>query len=183
MTVKQQWMIVLGIVVVLLGGAFTASQVLKDELTSVTVGSDAPGFAAKTLAQPADMKSLTNYRGEVVLLNIWATWCIPCRVEMPSMDSLHQALGPKGLKVVAVSVDNAGQEQAIRDFVQEYKLGFEVLHDESGSIQGIYRTTGVPETFVIDRKGVIRRKSIGAEDWNSEGNRKLMSMLLDEPRP
>ena len=183
MTAKQQWLVVLGIVATLVGGAFTASHFLKDELTSITVGSDAPGFAAKTLTATPGMKTLTDYRGDVVLLNIWATWCIPCRVEMPSIEAVHQALGPKGLKVVAVSVDAEGDGQKIRDFAKEFELTFEMLHDGAGSIQGIYRTTGVPETFVIGRDGVIRKKWIGPEDWNSEGNQRLLLSLLAEPKP
>jgi peroxiredoxin len=129
------------------------------------------------------MKTLTDYRGDVILLNIWATWCIPCRTEMPSIEAVHQALGPKGLKVVAVSVDNEGEEQKIRDFAREYQLSFEMLHDPSGAIEGIYRTTGVPETFVIARDGTVRKKWIGPEDWNSEGNQRLLQSLLAEPKP
>lgn len=182
MTVKQQWMVVLAIVAVLAGGAFAASHFLKDELTSVTVGSDAPGFAVQTLDATPKMKSLSDYRGEVVVLNIWATWCIPCRTEMPSMEALYRELGPKGLRIVAVSVDNAGEEQKIRDFVKEYGLTFEVLHDAAGAIQNIYRTTGVPETFVLDRDGVIRKKWIGADDWASPGNKRLLEQLLAQPK-
>ncbi|MCZ8204149.1 TlpA disulfide reductase family protein [Gemmatimonas sp.] len=182
MTAKQQWLVVLGIVALLGGGAFAASHFLEDELTSITMGSDAPGFAAATLDTPPRMKSLSDYRGEVVVLNIWATWCIPCRTEMPSMEKLFKELGPKGLKMVAVSVDNAGEEEKIREFVKEYGLTFEVLHDAAGSIQGIYRTTGVPETFVLDRDGVIRKKWIGADDWASDGNRRLLEQLLAQPK-
>ena len=129
------------------------------------------------------MKTLTDYRGDVVLLNIWATWCIPCRTEMPSIEAVHQSLGPKGLKVVAISIDDEGAEQKIQDFAKEFNLTFEMLHDPAGTIQGIYRTTGVPETFVIGRDGVIRKKWIGAEDWNSDGNQRLLSSLLAEPKP
>jgi peroxiredoxin len=183
MTAKQQWLVVLGVIAVLAGGAFTASHFLRDELTSVSVGSDAPGFAAKTLTATPSMKTLTDYRGDVILLNIWATWCTPCRTEMPSIEAVHQALGPKGLKVVAVSVDNEGEEQKIRDFAREYQLSFEMLHDPSGAIEGIYRTTGVPETFVMARDGTVRKKWIGPEDWNSEGNQRLLQSLLAEPKP
>jgi cytochrome c biogenesis protein CcmG, thiol:disulfide interchange protein DsbE len=183
MTAKQQWLVVLAIVAVLGGGAFAASHFLKDELTSVSVGSDAPGFAAKTLTAAPAMKTLTDYRGEVVLLNIWATWCIPCRTEMPSIEAVHQTLGAKGLKVVAISIDDEGAEQKIQDFAKEFKLTFEMLHDPAGTIQGIYRTTGVPETFVIGRDGVIRKKWIGAEDWNSDSNQRLLASLLAEPKP
>ena len=183
MTAKQQWLVVLGIVAMLVGGAFAASHFLKDELTSVSVGSDAPGFAAMTLTAAPAMKSLTDYRGEVVLLNIWATWCIPCRTEMPSIEAVHKSLGPKGLKVVAVSVDDEGAEQKIRDFAKEFGLTFEMLHDAAGAIQGIYRTTGVPETFIIGRDGVIRKRFIGEDDWNSAGNQRMLLSLLAEPKP
>lgn len=182
MTAKTQWIIVLAVVAVLGGGAYASTHLLKDELTSVSVGSDAPGFAAKTMDTAPRMKTLSDYRGDVLLLNIWATYCIPCRTEMPSFEAVYKELSPKGLKVVAVSVDQAGMEQQIRDFANEYKLSFEILYDDSGAIQSIYRTTGVPETFVIGRDGVIRKRFIGAEDWNSTGNRKLLEQLLAEPK-
>lgn len=182
MTVKQQWMVVLGIVATLAGGAFAASHFLKDELTSISVGSDAPGFAAVVAERLHLRGRVERCRGEVVVLNIWATWCIPCRTEMPSMEKLYRELGPKGLKMVAVSVDNAGEETTIRNFVKEYGLTFEILHDAAGSIQSIYRTTGVPETFVLDRDGVIRKKWIGADDWASEGNKRLLEQLLAQPK-
>ncbi len=182
MTAKQQWGVVLGIIALLGSGAFAATHFMKDELTTVSVGSDAPGFSAKTLDATPRVKTLSDYRGDVVLLNLWATYCIPCRTEMPSMDSVFRDLGPKGLKVVAVSVDQAGFEEQIREFAREYKLSFEVLYDETGAIQSIYRSTGVPESFVIGRDGVIHKKWLGAEDWNSTGNRALLEQLLAEPK-
>ena len=183
MTVKQQWLVVLGIVVVLASGALTATHFLKDELTSVSIGSDAPPFTAVTLGATPKAKTLADYHGDVVLLNIWATWCKPCRTEMPSIQAVHTQLGGKGLKVVAVSIDDAGKQQTIRDFASEFGLTFEILHDSTGAIQSIYRTTGVPETFVIARDGSIRKKWIGPEDWNSAGNKILLEQLLAEPRP
>ncbi len=183
MTVKQQWLVVLGIVVILAGGALTATHFLKDELTSVSIGSDAPPFSAVTLEATPKARTLADYHGDVVLLNIWATWCKPCRTEMPSIQAVHTQLAGKGLKVVAVSIDDAGKQQTIRDFAKEFGLTFEILHDSTGLIQGIYRTTGVPETFVIARDGSIRKKWIGPEDWNSAGNKLLLEQLLAEPRP
>jgi peroxiredoxin len=155
---------------------------MKDDLTSIGVGTPAPAFSARTLDGTSMVKSISNYKGEVVVLNIWATWCGPCREEMPSIQRLYSALGPKGLKVVAVSVDPEGKEQTIRDFAKEFGLTFEVLHDSSGVIQEIYRTAGVPETFVIGRDGLIRKRWIGGEDWYSEPNRRLVESLLAEPR-
>ena len=178
MTARGQWTVVLVAVAVLAGGLWAATHFLGDELFPVTVGSDAPGFSAVTLDREPHVKTLTDYRGKVLLLNIWATWCGPCRTEMPSIEALHREFGPRGLAVVAVSIDEAGQEAAIRDFVREYGLTFEVLHDATGAIQRIYQTTGVPETLVIGTDGVIRKKVIGATEWNSEGNRALIAQLL-----
>jgi cytochrome c biogenesis protein CcmG/thiol:disulfide interchange protein DsbE len=126
-------------------------------------------------------KSLADYKGQVVLLNIWGTFCLPCRDEMPAIEKLHQAMAPQGLKVVAVSMDDPGFEKQIRSFVKEFGLTFQILYDPSGKITNDYQTTGVPETFIIARDGVIRKKVIGASDWNSEGNRALISQLLAEP--
>jgi peroxiredoxin len=181
MTVRQQWGVVLGVVLLLGGGLLAATRYLGDEIFPVTVGSAAPAFAASTLDAPARTKTLADYKGEVVLLNVWATWCAPCRVEMPSMQALHEAYGPKGLKIVAVSIDDAGAEETIRAFAREYGLTFEILHDASGAIQKSYQTTGVPETFVLGRDGVIRKKVIGAAAWDSPPNRALVAQLLGVP--
>jgi cytochrome c biogenesis protein CcmG/thiol:disulfide interchange protein DsbE len=182
MNTKQQWLVVLGVVALMASGALAASRLLEDELTSVGVGADAPRFTAKTMDDAPRVKSLDDYEGEVLLLNIWATWCTPCRAEMPSIEAVFTDLKPKGLKVVAVSVDQPGMEQQIRDFVRDFKLSFEILYDESGGIQTLYRSAGVPETYVIGRDGVIRKKWVGAEDWNSAANRALLEQLLAEPK-
>ena len=179
MTARQQWQVVLGVVVALGLGLFAATRFLGDELFHVEVGGDAPGFTATTLAAQPQVKTLTDYRGKVVLLNIWATWCPPCREEMPSIQALHETFRARGFTVVAVSIDQAGDEQKIRDFVKEYGLTFEVLHDPAGSIQQIYQTTGVPENFLIGADGTIRKKAY-AQNWNSEENRALVRQLLDE---
>jgi len=182
MTVRQQWAVVGGVVAALALGLFAAVRLMGDQLFPVSVGAAAPDFSARTLGDSARTKTLADYRGDVVLLNVWATWCGPCRVEMPSMQRLHDEYGPKGLKIVAVSVDDAGAEDAIRDFARAYGLTFEILHDAPGAIQRRYQTTGVPETFVIGRDGVIRKKVIGAVHWDSDGNRALVAQLLAEPR-
>ena len=191
MTVRQQWGVVLGVVALLGLGLFAAVRFLGHELFPVTVGAQAPAFRARPLlvagggdASGADsVKTIDDYRGQVVLLNVWATWCLPCRTEMPSIQALHETFGDDGLQVVAVSIDQPGSEQAIREFAREYGLTFEILHDETGDIQRQYQTTGVPETFVIGPDGVIRRKQIGHADWNSASNRALVAQLLGVPVP
>lgn len=192
MTARKQWLVVAGVVAALGAVLYVASVRLGAELFPLTIGSRAPDFAAVTLpAEPAGgggattaaTKGIDDYRGQVVLLNIWATWCAPCRVEMPSMQRLQQQLGPKGLRIVAVSIDDPGMEGRIRAFSDELALTFEILYDAPGAIRQRYQTTGVPETFVIGRDGRIRRRIIGADDWSSATNIAFLERLLAEPAP
>ncbi len=183
MTNKGQWGVIAAVVAVLGTGLFLASTKLGAELFPLKIGSEAPDFTANPMAPGTPVKGIDDYKGEVVLLNIWATWCGPCRIEMPSMQRLEETLGPKGLKVVAVSVDVAGMEQSINDFADELKLSFEILHDPSQKIEQIYQTTGVPETFIIGRDGRVRRRVIGQDDWSSPANIAFLERLLAEPKP
>jgi peroxiredoxin len=178
MTVRQQWTVVLGIVLLLAVVLGAATHFLGDELFPIAVGSEAPPLSAVTIDAAKRSKTLADYKGRVVVLNVWATWCEPCRVEMPSLEKLHAEFGPQGLAIVAVSVDDAGTEELIRAFVKEYHLTFEVLHDPSQQTKASWQITGFPETFVIARDGIIRKKVIGAADWSSEGNRALIRELL-----
>jgi cytochrome c biogenesis protein CcmG, thiol:disulfide interchange protein DsbE len=180
---SRQWWIVAGLVGVL-AGLIGAGWLVRDRFLPVEVGSTAPDFAARDLAgKPV---ALADLRGEVVLLNIWATWCDPCREEMPSMQRLYQRLAPEGLKVVAVSIDAASGSYDpgghpggdIGAFAREYGLTFDIWHDATGVIQRTYRTTGVPESFVIDRSGFITRKVIGATEWDSEASIESFRRLL-----
>jgi thiol-disulfide isomerase/thioredoxin len=123
-------------------------------------------------------KSIADYKGQVVLLNVWATWCAPCQAELPSLERLYRAYGDKGLKLVAVSIDDYVTEDSIRSFAKTFGITFEILHDSTHAIERIYQTTGYPESFVIGREGTIRKKWIGPDDWNSEGNRALVAQLL-----
>jgi cytochrome c biogenesis protein CcmG, thiol:disulfide interchange protein DsbE len=137
-----------------------------------------PAPVAEFLDADGNSVSLLDFGGKVVLLNIWATWCEPCKVEMPSIEALHKAYGPRGLKVVAVSIDDYVTEDSIRSFAKGLGLTFDILHDPSHTIDRSYQTTGWPETFVIAKDGVIRKKWIGPADWNSRINRVLIAELL-----
>lgn len=179
MTARQPWSVVLGVIALLGVALWAATYFLGDELFPIVVGSEAPEISAATVVGPKRTKTLVDYKNRVVVLNVWATWCEPCRVEMPSLQKLHDEFGPQGLAVVGLSVDDAGTESHILEFVKEYKLGFEILHDPTGTTKANYQVTGFPETFVIARDGTIRKKVIGAADWSSEGNRALVRELLD----
>lgn len=177
MTARQQWSVV-GVIVAVMGlGLLAASHYMKDELFPVTIGSSAPDFRAKVLGE-SRYKTLADYKGQVVLLNVWATWCPPCQAELPSLQRLYQAYGDKGLKLVAVSIDDYVTEDSIRAFAKNFGITFEILHDSTHAIERIYQTTGYPESFVIGREGTIRKKWIGPDDWNSQGNQALVSQLL-----
>lgn len=183
MTIKQQWAIVGAVVALMAAGLGAGSYFLRDELRQIAVGSTAPNFSAITVDdKPPQIKTLASYKGEVVLLNIWATWCLPCRREMPSIDSLYRDYASKGLKVVAVSVDEKDKVKDIREFVKEFNLSFEILHDTAKAIPQSYQTTGFPESFVIGRDGTIQKKWIGEENWNSAPNRRLVESLLAMPK-
>ncbi|CAN5617443.1 TlpA disulfide reductase family protein [soil metagenome] len=181
---RQAWAVVA--VSALLLGLVWVGWTARDRFLPVEVGTRAPDFTARNLR--GEQVALSGLRGEVVLLNIWATWCPPCREEMPSMQRLHETLGPSGLRVVAVSIDalpgrldlarRPGGDVAA--FVREYGLGFAIWHDPTGEIQRIYRTTGIPESFVIGRDGVIVSKVIGATEWDSEARIASLRRLLRE---
>lgn len=182
MTARQQWAVVGTVVAVLAVALLTASHYMKDELFPVTIGTTAPDFRAKVLGENR-YKTLADYKGKVVLLNVWATWCPPCLAELPSLQRLHEAYGDKGLKLVAVSIDDYVSEDSIRAFAKNLGISFEILHDSTHDIERVYQTTGYPETFVIGPEGTIRKKWIGPDDWSSQGNRALVAQLLGLPTP
>ena len=143
----------------------------------VQIGGEAPSFHAASVDAPIVERSLADYKGAVVIVNIWATWCEPCLVEMPSLEALHRRYAKDGLKIVGVSVDAPGADEQIRAFRDRLGLTFDILHD-AADIRATYQTAGVPESFVIGRDGKLRRRVFSAENWDSDSNRKLVEQLL-----
>ena len=180
MTARQQWSVVLGVVLLLAATLLAATHFLGNELFPVVAGSEAPTFSGVTVDGTKRTKTLADYKGRIVLVNVWATWCEPCRAEMPSMEKLYREFGPQGLVIVAVSVDDPGTEEQIRSFVREFGLTFEILHDPAKDIARRYQVTGYPESFIIGREGTIRRKVFAATDWSSDANRALIRELLGD---
>jgi cytochrome c biogenesis protein CcmG, thiol:disulfide interchange protein DsbE len=180
MTRKQQWILV-GVIVALVGGGVTAATMLMDDnLFRISIGTPAPEFSAVTLSEPPAKRTLADYRGRVILLNIWATYCEPCKEEMPTMEKLHREFHDRGLSIVAVSVDPANSENLVRKFASDLGLSFDVLYDPTGGIQRAYNSRGFPETFVIDRKGIITRLLWYQTDWYSDANRALIAHLIND---
>jgi len=177
---SKQWTMVGAVVAGLVVGA-TALTRFGPEVGRVEVGAKAPDFRAIDLATGDSVSFREHYEGAVTLVNIWATWCLPCRVEMPAMERVYQELAPRGFKIAAVSIDEGSPDQ-VRTFGQKLGLSFDLLQDRSTAVQQIFQTTGVPESFLINKDGVIVKRLIGAHDWNSPVNRALVERLLDETR-
>lgn len=125
----------------------------------IAVGGPAPEYGTRALG--GDSVSLATLRGRVVLLNVWATWCHPCRDEIPQLEALHRQFEKDGLVVAGVSIDVPGMDAAIRDFMRDFSMTYPVWLDPDERVSAIFRTIGVPETFLIDRAGVIRWRKIG----------------------
>ena len=120
--------------------------------------------------------SLADQRGNVVFLNFWATWCPPCRYEMPSMEKLYNKFKNKDFTILAVNIgENAEQVKA---FKESYKLSFPILLDADSSVASFYGAISIPATYLIDRDGYIQGAALGPRDWASEEAFELINSLL-----
>lgn len=142
----------------------------------LAVGKQAPDFALVDLNDKS--VKLSDLRGKVVFLNFWATWCKPCKEEMPSMQVLYKSFEKDGLVVLAVSIDRVTTTKDIPPFLKSMNLTFPVLVDSWGRTDMPYKRTGVPETFIIDREGVIREIVIGPRDWTRLDSLTVLTGLL-----
>ena len=141
-------------------------------------GQPAPDFTFPGLN--GKMVSLSDYRGHVVLVNVWATWCPPCVDEMPSMERLYRELKGENFEILAVSIDALG-EKVVAPFMKKYNLSFPALMDPDGAIKTLYHTTGVPESFIVDQKGILIKQIIGPRDWAKPGIIGFFRNLLQKP--
>lgn len=157
----------------------------RENYQPVITGTEAPDFVVQNLA--GEEVAISDYLGEaVILINVWATWCPPCVVEMPSMQRLYETMEGEDFEILAVSVDaRIGEtDQAGRPggdlgaFAESLDLTFQILHNPAGDIQRTYQTTGVPESFVIGKDGVIYKKVAGETEWDAPENVALIRRLL-----
>ncbi|HEX6048351.1 MAG TPA: TlpA disulfide reductase family protein, partial [Gemmatimonadaceae bacterium] len=125
----------------------------------VAVGHPAPRYAATTLG--GDSVATSSLAGKVVLLNIWATWCAPCRQEIPYLQSLYERHQADGLEIVGVSVDARGEDDAIAAFAKEFGMSYPIWRDPDERIQSLYLAVGVPASYLIDRSGILRWRRVG----------------------
>jgi len=165
----------LAVVAVVVAVAFGYVRLAENKGYALKAGTPAPLFRLPSLGG-GDV-DLASYRGKVVVLNFWATWCPPCIAEMPSLERLHRALGSEGLAVVTVSTDEDAAE--LKRFVAERGLTMPVLQDPGGRVAASdYHTTGYPETFVLDREGRLLQHTVGPAEWDSAEQRAYFRGLL-----
>ena len=126
--------------------------------TAAEVGKPMPQYSAKWL--DGSQFNLAAERGNVVLLNLWATWCGPCRFEIPELQQMHEKFSAQGFKVIGVSVDE-GSANMVKNFVDEQKVTYPVAHDPEGRLAGLFDTTVLPTSVIIDRTGKVVWKSVG----------------------
>ncbi|MCC6316184.1 MAG: TlpA family protein disulfide reductase [Gemmatimonadaceae bacterium] len=151
---------------------------------SVGVGARAPDFRAAVVGAPvSETRTIADYEGEVVLINLWATWCVPCVTEMPSIQRLYDRYRDQGLRVVGIAVDDPPYGERVASWVKEHGITFEILHEGSGKVELDYRARGIPATYIIGRDGRIRVIRQGAADWDSPASRDVISQLLRPDTP
>ena len=120
---------------------------------------------------------LSDLRGKVVLVNFWATWCGPCRIEMPAMERLYRTYDRKDFEILAISTDAQGVA-VTRPFQQENQLTFPILHDADFRVGLSYGARTLPMTFMVDRQGIVRQQIFGARDWEASEAHQLIQMLM-----
>lgn len=157
------------------GGSLPAPRI--DILPADSRSADGTAFTLPDLSgRPVPLE---DFRGSVVLLNFFATWCGPCREEMPAIETLYRAYADQGLVVVGISSDVQGK-RVVEPFVENYGLTFPVLLDAEDTLSKPYRIRGIPTVYLLDRHGRVAGRHVGAADWNGEAARSLIEQLLQE---
>jgi peroxiredoxin len=137
----------------------------------------APRFTLRNLK--GNLEGLDDHSGKVIVVNFWATWCVPCVKEMPSFEALYRRYRSKGLTLLAISLDKDGSSK-VQEFVDKYKLSFPVLMDTDGIAEKLYPSFTIPFTYVIDKQGRVAARVDGAKDWGASETFKAVEYLLNQ---
>jgi thiol-disulfide isomerase/thioredoxin len=152
----------------------TTDEIIRIGLQPLKEGTESVDFELQDLSGAT--RRLSDFRGKVVFLNFWATWCGPCRFEMPSMEKLYQRLKAKGLEIVAVNLQE--DRSSVQRFVNENGLSFPVLLDTAGRIGATYGARSIPTTYIVDREGFVIAGTIGTREWDTEEYIRFFEKLL-----
>lgn len=185
----NKWIYVIITALVLGTGWIYLSRVPRENTTdgspppSPREGFSAPGFTLELLSDsdPKQEVSLADYRGQVVMINIWATWCPPCRAEMPAIQEAYQEYKDQGLVVLALNTTFQDSEADVRAFVTEFELSFPILLDRTGDVSMRYQLRGLPSTYFIDRKGVIQSVVVGGPMAETVIRSNVENLLKERP--
>lgn len=148
----------------------------RSATATLAVGAPAPAYAAFTM--DGTPVGLADLKGEAVLLNVWATWCKPCREEIPALDSLHREFGPRGFRVVGVSIDVITDTMEIAGFARALGASYDLWLDPDDKVSTTFRAIGVPSTALIDRHGVLRWRHMGPVRAKDPALRALLDSVL-----
>ncbi|HEX3927652.1 MAG TPA: TlpA disulfide reductase family protein [Gemmatimonadales bacterium] len=177
-TAIRHWPAVMG-VALLLGVTSWAVTRYASPRGGLRVGARPPAVRVRNLVTGDSVALDSAYAGHVTLINIWATTCVPCRKEMPSLERLYRADSARGLRIAAVSVDD-GVPASVLTFAHDLGLTFDILQDRTDSIEERYQTVGIPQSVLIDRHGRIAYVSLGASVWDSAASRQQVERALAE---
>ena len=147
----------------------------EQKIARATIGYPAPDFTLLDI----DEKSFTlsQDKGKIVLVNFWATWCTPCRVEMPSIEALYHSFDRSELEILSVSSDVQGAA-VVKPFFYSYRLTFPALIDANSKVTNLYKVRAVPATYIIDQEGIITHRFFGAKNWNNKEMKDLIRKLI-----
>jgi peroxiredoxin len=172
--------IALTVLVTILSLTLNDSSLEFSNQVAIESGIPAPDFTFPGL--DGKMVSLSDYKGKVVLVNVWATWCPPCVDEMPSMEKLYRKFKGEKFEILAVSIDETGLK-TVAPFMKKTRLTFPALIDSQGAIKSVYRITAIPESFIVDKQGLLIKKIVGPADWASPQVFGFFSSLIQKPLP
>jgi peroxiredoxin len=149
----------------------------KIKISSIKGDKKAPDFALQDLS--GKKVGIKQFKGKIVFLNFWATWCGPCKEEMPGMEALHKQFKEKDFVLLTVSVDYEGLKP-VQEFISKHRYTFPVLLDPKSETLDLFEVKGIPTTFIIDKKGRIIGRAIGPRDWKSQDVLSLLNLLIEK---
>jgi len=169
----------IGVVILLVAAILYTVGRKRDKYYLVTEGVATPQFTLPNLY--GETITLTEQRGKVLLINLWATWCPACIEEMPSMERLYQDYKGNGTRfdMLAINIDSTNTVQ-LKEFARKMNITFPILYDKSQQVPYMFKSIGIPESYIVDKKGMIRKKIIGGYDWDRPDTRQLIEELLKE---